>query len=191
MLQSEITLGNRLQAWLYTPRMEVLKIIAMCLSAGSMYGILHNQVTVRVCLQYFTVFHPDVFHTRSPTTLAFGWGVLATWWASLLVGVVLAMAARFGQRPQVSAHELMSRVGLLLAIMALCAFVAGIGGYFLQAFGMEYYATSVPKEIRHSFYADLWAHTASYVSGFVGGIVLCVSVWRSRGLPTKRTVHAV
>jgi hypothetical protein len=52
--------------------MESLKIIATCLLAGVLYGVLHDQVTARVCLEYFTVFHPDVFHTQSRTLLALG-----------------------------------------------------------------------------------------------------------------------
>jgi hypothetical protein len=161
--------------------MEALKIIATCLLAGSVYGIVHDQVTARVCLEYFTVFHPDVFHTQSPTLLALGWGILATWWASLFVGLVLAVAARSGSRPRFSANELVPKVALLMAAMAIFALAAGISGYFLQGLGMEYYATNIPKQIRHTFYADLWAHTASYLGGFIGGLILCISVWRSRG----------
>jgi hypothetical protein len=135
----------------YTLFMEAIKIIATCLLAGSMYGILHDRVTARVCLEYFTVFHPDVFHTQSPTLLAFGWGILATWWASLFVGLALAMVARLGSRPRFSADELVPRVALLMAAMALFALVAGVSGYFLQGLGMEYYATNIPKQIRHAF----------------------------------------
>ena len=160
--------------------MEALKITAMCLLAGSIYGIVHDQVTARVCLEYFTVFHPDVFHTQSPTLLAFGWGILATWWASLFIGLVLAVVARAGARPRFSANELVPKVALLMAAMAIFALVAGISGYFLQGLGMEYYATKIPKQIRHTFYADLWAHTASYLGGFIGGLILCISVWRIR-----------
>jgi hypothetical protein len=91
---------------------ETLKIIAMCLLAGALYGILHDQVTARVCLEYFTVFHPDVFHTQSPTLLALGWGVLATWWVSLFLGISLAIAARAGSRPRVTAYGLLPKVDL-------------------------------------------------------------------------------
>ena len=145
-----------------------------------MYGVLHDQVTARICLEYFTVFHPDVFHTQSPTLLALGWGVLATWWVSVFLGISLAIASRAGSRAKLTAYDIFPKLLRLLAIMALCALAAGISGYFLQGFGMEYYATDIPKQIRHTFYADLWAHDISYLSGFVGGIVLCVIVWRSR-----------
>ena len=79
--------------------MEAIKIIALCILAGAVYGILHDQVTVRVCLEYFTVFHPNIFHTQSPTLLALGWGVLATWWVSIFLGIMLVIAARAGYEP--------------------------------------------------------------------------------------------
>ena len=171
--------GNK-DCYFYTASMEALKIVALCLLSGAVYGVLHDQVTARVCLEYFTVFHPDLFHTQSPTLLAFGWGRLATWWVSLTLGVLLAIAARTGSRPRVTAQSLVPKLLRLLVIMASLALAAGISGYFLQGLGMEYYATDIPKQIRHTFYADLWAHNASYFSGFVGGIALCTSVWRGR-----------
>jgi hypothetical protein len=65
--------------------------------------------------------------------------------------------------------------------MAFCALAAGITGYFLKGLGMEYYNTAMPKTMVGRFYFDLWAHNMSYLSGFVGGLVLCFIVWRKRG----------
>ena len=161
--------------------MESLKIIGLSVLAGAIYGIVHDQITARVCLEYFTVFHPDVFHTQSPTLLALGWGVLATWWVSVMLGILLAIASRAGSRPKLVSRELIPLLARLLAVMAMCALSAGIAGYFLKGLGMEYYNTSMPKAMMGRFYADLWAHNMSYLSGFVGGLVLCFIVWRKRG----------
>jgi len=65
---------------------EHFKIILLCLAAALVYRILHDQITARVCVEYFTVFHPPIFATHSPTLLALGWGVIATWWVGLLLG---------------------------------------------------------------------------------------------------------
>jgi hypothetical protein len=67
--------------------------------------ILHDQITARVCVEYFTVFHPPVFNTQSPTLLACGWGVIATWWVGLFLGLFLAVAARIGPRPKLSVRK--------------------------------------------------------------------------------------
>lgn len=45
---------------------------------------------------------------------------------------------------------------------------------------MQLLASAVPREKHVPFLADLWAHLASYIVGFVGGIVLIGSTWRSR-----------
>jgi hypothetical protein len=59
--------------------MQSIKIILTCVVAAVLYGIVHDQVTARICVEYFLVFHPPIFPTQSPTLLALGWGVIATW----------------------------------------------------------------------------------------------------------------
>ena len=55
--------------------MEVPKIVGLCIAAAIGYGIAHDQVTARVCIEYFTIGHPPIFGTQSPTLLAIGWGI--------------------------------------------------------------------------------------------------------------------
>jgi hypothetical protein len=90
--------------------------------------ILHDQVTARVCVEYLTVFHPPVFATQSPTLLAFRWGVIATWWVGLFLGLFLALAARAGPYPKLSGRELFHPIARLLLVMACCALAAGMTG---------------------------------------------------------------
>jgi len=73
--------------------MESLKIVFASIAAAILYGIVHDQFTARICVEYFTVFHPPVFATRSPTLLGIGWGIIATWWVGALLGLVLALVA--------------------------------------------------------------------------------------------------
>ena len=63
--------------------LRYVAIVALALFAGIAYSILHDQVTARVCVEYFTVGHPRIFPTESPTLLAIGWGIVATWWFAL------------------------------------------------------------------------------------------------------------
>lgn len=57
---------------------EGAKIVFFCVLAAVVYGLLHDQVTAHLCVEYFSVAHPPVFHTGSPFLLALGWGVIAT-----------------------------------------------------------------------------------------------------------------
>jgi hypothetical protein len=59
--------------------MEFIKIVLLSILAAVSYGICHDQVTARICIEYFTIGHAPVFRTTSPTLLALGWGVIASW----------------------------------------------------------------------------------------------------------------
>src|SRR5215510_7866031 len=98
--------------------MQPLKIIALCILSAIAYGILHDQVTARVCVEYFTIGHPPLFATSSPTLLALGWGVVATWWMGLLLGIPLACCSRIGPPPRLDPRDLVKPVGFLLLGMA-------------------------------------------------------------------------
>ena len=158
--------------------LEVLKIVALCVGAAIVYGILHDQVTARVCVEYFTVGHPPVFHTNDPTLLAFGWGIIASWWVGLFLGVPAALLARVGPPPRVDAARLLRPVAMLLIVMAAASLMAGIAGYLAAREGLAALPASLAARIplsRHArFVADWWAHTAAYGTGFYGGTILWV-----------------
>jgi hypothetical protein len=152
--------------------MEFIKIVLACTLAAIVSGIIHDQVTARICVEYFTVFHPPIFLTHSPTLLACGWGVVATWWAGAIVGMLIGIAARFGRRAQLEARDLLPMIACLLLFMAICAVAFGVIGYYEGVMPPEIY-TMLPVSMHRRFLADWWAHSASYASGFAGGLVLC------------------
>jgi hypothetical protein len=164
--------------------MEALKIVFTCVIAAVIYGIVHDQFTARICLEYFTVFHPPLFQTQSPTLLGIAWGIIATWWVGAFFSVPMILAARAGRRPPLAAFELLRPIALLLALMAAIAVLSGITGYVLARRGVldtEWLRDIFPLQaMRYRFIADLWAHTASYGAAFVGGIAVCVATYRRR-----------
>ena len=135
-------------------------------------------------MEYFTIGHPQLINTDSPTLLGLFWGVAATWWVGLLLGMPLAIAARSGRRPRRDARSLVRPLLKLATIMAILAFVAGIIGAILARSGVVFLtqllASRVPTEKHVLFLADLWAHNSSYLVGFIGGLVVIVRTWRSR-----------
>jgi len=166
--------------------MQYALIVAMSIAASVTYGIIHDQITARICVEYFTIGHPPVFGTDDPTLLGLGWGVIATWWVGAILGVPLAAAARLGRRPPRSPRSLIRPLAILLAITGLCAVIAGAVGYLAARRGwawlLEPLASRVPESQHAAFLTDLWAHSASYLVGAAGGVVLIVRVWRSRRL---------
>jgi hypothetical protein len=165
--------------------MQSVGIVLLSMLAAVTYGICLDQVTARVCVEYFTVGHPPIFGTEDPTLLALGWGMIATWWVGLVLGVGLAIAARASSRPKRAVRELIRPVIVLMVATGLCALIAGIVGWVLALNGIVHLvgplARDLPADKHVPFLADLWAHSASYIAGAVGAIVVMVRVWRSRG----------
>src|SRR5207253_9449473 len=105
--------------------MQFIWIILLAVIAAVSYGVVHDQVTARVCVEYFTIGHPPVFDTDDPTLLGLGWGVIATWWVGLMLGVPMAVVARAGSLPKRSALSLVRPIGILMLVMAGCSLLPG------------------------------------------------------------------
>lgn len=161
--------------------MQFLRIVLASLALAILYGVVHDQLTVRVSLEYFTIGHPPVFATSSPTLLALGWGVIATWWVGLPLGFVLAAVARNGRtRAPLQLEDLVPRLLMLLAAMAVAATFAGLATYAgADVLGLqlpEPLATRVPSGGHRAFLAAWAAHAASYAVGIGGALVLIATV---------------
>lgn len=165
--------------------MPFLRIVFLCVGLAVGYGIVHDLVTVHVCVEYFTIGHPRVIASTAPVALALTWGVLATWWVGLGLGVVLGLACRVGRRPRLTWRDVLRPGLVLLAVMGAAAVLAGSVGRSLASGGSVVLvgglATRVPPDRHVDFLTCLWAHNASYLIGGVGGIVLATGLWRQRG----------
>ena len=87
---------------------EAAKILLFCVAAAILYGIVQDLVTTRVCVEYFTIGHPLVFGTEDPTLLL-GWGVGASWWVGLLLGLPLIVTARVPSAAPSGANGILHR----------------------------------------------------------------------------------
>lgn len=158
--------------------MELIKIVIMGVVAACVYGIVQDQITARVCVEYFTIGHPPIFNTDSPTLLAFGWGVIATWWVGLPLGLLMGLASRVGAWPRLTWRDLLAPVAIVLCAMATVSLLAGVTGYFAAKADWVWLGdplwSRIPPERHALFLADLWAHIAAYASGALGGVCLCV-----------------
>lgn len=165
--------------------MRFFGIVLLAVFAAVGYGIAHDLVTVRVSLEYFTVGHPSVFNTTSPTLLALGWGVLATWWVALSLGFLLAAVSQNGRRhPPLGTRTVVGLIVRLLAVMALAALLSGALGFVLASRDLLELPPDVASAVRESrhdrFIAARWAHGASYVVGIAGGLIIIAVAWQMR-----------
>jgi hypothetical protein len=166
--------------------MQSVGIVLMSILAAVVFGIIHDQITARVCIEYFTVAHPKVVESEDPTVLGLVWGIVATWWTGLLLGIPLAIAARVGSRPKYSVRTLRQPVLVVLGLMAMFALITGIISYVIGSMGTIILPLPGPMKDRipaqkwPAFQACAFAHTMSYFVAFIGGGMTIAWVWVSR-----------
>jgi len=169
--------------------MEAAKIVLMSVLAAMAYRVVQDQVTVRVCVEYFAMGHNPVLSTESTALLAYGRWMIASWWWGLLLGVPLAAAARFGSKPKTKAVTLREPMIHLLVRVACYAVLAGLAGYFAVKQGwfgvIESMEHDLVPEREAAYIAVLWAHWTAYGSSAVEGIAFCIRTWRRRGAPSR------
>jgi hypothetical protein len=167
-----------------------LRIIALSVGCAVAYGIVHDQVTLRISLEYFTVAHPPLFLHASPTLLGLVWGVLATWWFGGLLGLVLSGACLRGTRPEMHARSLLRPLAILCVCCAGAELLAGAIGYALVRSGnvtlAPRWAERVPTASHARFMAVMCAHSTGYAVAVLGGLGLCAAVWRWRARATRQ-----
>ena len=165
-------------------RYEAAKIVLFATVMAILYGIIHDQFTAHLCVEYFTIAHPPVFATEDPFLLGLGWGLIASWWIGLLLGIGLAAAAQGGAAQRRSLAELRRPILLLMLASGLAAALSGATGAGLVAAGLPPvlggWEDVIPPEKHIAFSAALWAHTASYAVGALGGMVVILKTVRER-----------
>jgi len=171
--------------------MEFTRIVGLCVGTSILYGILHDQVTAHICVEYFTIGHPRIFPTESPTLLAVGWGIIATRWVGIFLGLILATTSRFGAQPKLTAAELRSPIAILLTVMAVTSFVAGIVGYGGARASVltiaEPLRSRITPEGHDRFLANTFAHLAAYGTAGIGGISLAIRILIVRNRMASQT----
>lgn len=125
--------------------MQFLAIIVLSILACITFGVVHDQITARICVEYFTIGHPRVIPTDGPTIPGFVWGINATWWVGAIPGIPLATIARIGARPKRTAGSLIRPMAALFGCNAMLALLAGFIGYIAASNGWVWLVGSIAE----------------------------------------------
>ena len=152
--------------------------ILLCVAFTILFGVLHNQVSARVSLEYFTIGHRALIHSTSPTLMGIAWGIHSTWWVGVALGLVLVLSGMAGGWEKRTARSFIRPLVLLFCFCAMASGVMGILGYRLSSGGsiffLEGISQAVSPERQPRYMAALWMHTASYSAAAMGAAVLGV-----------------
>lgn len=164
--------------------MTTVKIIISTLIVAISYGIIHDMITAHLCVEYFTIGHPKIIESESPVLLALIWGIIATWWVGLPMGLLIAGFSQLGKKPKLEYREVMKLIIRLILMMFGIALFAGVVGYFLTELNVIHLVSRLAEQMdstNHSkFLATGWAHTSSYLSGIIGTFIVCRIIYKRR-----------
>jgi hypothetical protein len=176
--------------------MQKTRIILLSVAAAMFYGVVHDQITARLCSEYFTLAHPPFFPVSSPTLLALCWGVAATLGVGLVLGFLLAQASQSPGLPGMPVSSLYRPLLVLLGVTAAAAILAGCVGFALSERSMlvlrelrpDAWVDRLSRSQQNRFMAVWFAHAASYLFGLVGAGVLIFRIWDRRQRPRLLTI---
>lgn len=163
-----------------------LHIIAVCIVAMTVYGVVQDQFSARLCPEYFTVGHPPIEGLTDPTLLGLAWGFLGAWWGGLLMGASLGLTATLGDpATRLSLREVLPGVGVVMGVIALGTLLAGAsawvnGGVVGLSLGGPL-GQAVPEASHRAFFTVACAHFGTYVTAVAGSVALCLlAAWQRR-----------
>lgn len=160
-----------------------IEIVVLSVLAAIVYGVVHDQVTAQICVEYFAEGSADI-GAEDATVRALLWGVLGTWWMGLVLGVFLTISARSGLRPKLRASALVLPLLFVLIRVSIFSLLGGWIGYKLAEGGSIGLADKIPGRGgagRVDYVGVLWAQWTAYGAASIEGAVLCFRTWRRRG----------
>lgn len=155
---------------------ECVKIVFLCIIASVVYGTVHDQITVRLCPAYFTewYFHAEVFQHPNLTVVGLFWGIVATWWVGLILGVPIAIVSIYGAVEWWTWRRSVKPLVLLIISLWITAAI-GYWTSILLSFRADSEALGYFPETDQDllrFSSVLVAHNVSYVAGAIGGLLI-------------------
>ena len=166
-----------------------LRFAAMGLGYLVGYAILQDQVSARLCPEYFTVFHPPIRGLTDPTLLGIAWGFLGAWWGGVTMGYAAGLTATLGPWPRLAPRDL---VRPMLVVIVLVGIATGLTGLtvdrhadMLDVSISPGAAADIPLERQRGLLVVSCYHFVAYASAVIASVGLCVWVTWER----KRRSH--
>jgi hypothetical protein len=122
--------------------------------------------------------------------LGFAWGIAATWWVGMSLGIFLALSSRMGRLPKRNWRSLAYPIFGMLTVTGLLAAFAGWQMYRVASVDIPQGIPllddvlfprnmGIADNVIIGLYTDWATHLASYAGGIGGGIFLCAwTLWR-------------
>jgi hypothetical protein len=148
------------------------------------YAILQDQVSARLCPEYFTIFHQPIPGLTDPTLLGIAWGFLGSWWGGALMGYSAGLTATVGEKPPLPFRTIFRGMLLIMGAVAIMAILVGVStARHVQLLGVtidEQAMLGVPIDNQRNAFIVANYHMVAYATAIVGSVILCLGLARQR-----------
>lgn len=158
-----------------------LRIAVLATACVVLFAVAQDQVSARLCVEYFTVLHPPIVGLTDPTLLGVTWGFLGAAPAAFLGGYAIGVAATVGPWPRLSPARVLPALGLGVLGMTAAVGITGFATWMnVGVFDVQLdLVAPVPVERHDEVLIVGTYHLAAYVAGVLAGAaVLGWVVWR-------------
>lgn len=150
------------------------------------YAVGQDQVSARLCPEYFTVFHNPIPGVTDPTLLGMAWGFLGAWWGGAILGYTAGIAATSGSHPPMPIRDLIRPLMVLVAGVGFVSALTGAVTYrHAEFFAIRLdprFEAQVPADRARMLFVVANYHLAGYIAAGVGSVGLCVWIARQRAV---------
>lgn len=185
---------SSLSAKIYNEIKESSKIFGLAVGSVFAYGILNDQITARICLEYFTKgFHESMLlgwtgpilstvrnmllaYKGSATIVGIIWGVIATFSIAIIAGIVITFFSRLLKWPKLNVSDLKYPMMNAMGITGIGALAGGIVGYHKAAVhgvARMWANANVASGNLVGWQVCAYAHSAAYLVGPIAIVGLC------------------
>jgi len=141
------------------------------------YAMLQDQVSARLCPEYFTVLHPPIPGLTDPTLLGICWGFIGGWWGGIVLGYAAGLVSTLGPRPPLAPRDFVKPLVVLMCavgtVTALCGYSVWRHANMLSV-SLEGMDELIPPERHRAALVVASYHLVAYASATIGGVVVCV-----------------
>lgn len=193
-----------------------VRIVGLCILNACIFGIINDQITVRICFEYFSEgFHKEMIkgtwvgeflgrYPDSPTIWGATWGIIATWWVGAILGVILSVSSRMRSWPRLSSKNLafpvfacISLLGLTVLLLALLEHNFGekipadqlaqrLARY---GFHIKDYTPAIHEKMARNYLLCAFIHEMDYLIGFLYGLATVLwSLYKRYSLECSKTI---
>ena len=177
--------------WRPNTRVHAALLGAALMSA---FGVLMDQVSARLCPEYFTVLHNPIPGLTDPTLVGLVWGVLGAAGGGVALGYGAGLAATVGARPRLTTRELVLPTTVTVVGVAAAVTMSGVSVWHnAHGLGVRFdpaYGVAIPAE-RHGAALTVGCyHMVAYFAAVAGSVALCVWIGRERARRALTVPHA-